>query len=354
MNKRRILFVDRDGTLIEEPEDQQVDQISKIRLVPDVIESLQKLTRAGWELVMVTNQDGLGTASFPRETFDGPHEFMLALFASQGIHFAETFVCPHLPEDRCACRKPAAGLLTQFLAANAIDITRSAVVGDRQTDIGLAEAIGITGFLLSKELDWPEIAHRLITQPRRASVSRKTNETAILCELDLDKTAPQEISTGIGFLDHMLEQLGKHGGFALRLTCDGDLHIDDHHSIEDIALTLGDAMRQALGNKYGIARYGFVVPMDEAEARVTVDLSGRPATRLDIPLRRETVGGLATEMVPHFFESLAQTLGAAIQITSTGDNDHHIIEACFKGLGRALRQAFGRDGDDLPSTKGIL
>ncbi|MEO1327842.1 MAG: bifunctional histidinol-phosphatase/imidazoleglycerol-phosphate dehydratase HisB [Pseudomonadota bacterium] len=354
MGKRPILFVDRDGTLIKEPADEQVDRIDKIRLVPGVINALQRLTGAGWELVMVTNQDGLGTESFPEAEFTEPHEFMVQLFESQGITFAETFVCPHRPEDGCQCRKPATGLLTRFLAANQIDMDRSAVVGDRATDVQLADAIGIKGFLLDDGLDWNGIAHQLLDLPRTATLSRNTNETRIDCEVDLDAPGPQRISTGIGFLDHMLEQLSKHGGFALTLTCTGDLHIDDHHTIEDIALTLGAAVKAALGDKRGIGRYGFVLPMDEAQTTVAVDLSGRPATRYEVELRRERIGELASEMLPHFFQSFAQALGAAIHIRADGDNDHHIVEGCFKGLGRALRPALERTGEELPSTKGML
>lgn len=354
MNPKAVLFVDRDGTLIEEPADEQVDRIDKIRLVPGVISALQALSQAGWELVMVSNQDGLGTDAFPQEDFDAPHDFMCALFESQGIQFSETFICPHLPDDGCHCRKPAPGLLTRYLAANTIDMSRSAVIGDRATDVALAEAIGIRGFLLSEQCRWSDIANELLTQPRRASVTRKTNETDIRVDVDLDGDRGTQIETGIGFLDHMLDQIARHAGFGLTLNCDGDLHIDDHHTIEDIALALGEALRSALGEKRGIGRYGFVVPMDESQATVAVDLSGRPATRYDVALQRETIGGMATEMLPHFFQSLAQSLGAAIHVKADGVNEHHIVEACFKGLGRALRPALERVGTALPSTKGML
>ncbi|MEN7343717.1 MAG: bifunctional histidinol-phosphatase/imidazoleglycerol-phosphate dehydratase HisB [Pseudomonadota bacterium] len=354
MNARKILFVDRDGTLIAEPADEQVDSIAKIRLVEDVIPALRTLLDAGYELVMVTNQDGLGTPSFPESDFQPPHDFMVALFASQGIRFAETFVCPHLPSDQCACRKPSAGLLTKFLAANTIDVEASAVVGDRQTDLGLAENLGLRGFLLGEDCSWNEIARTLVTRPRSAQVTRTTSETSIDVTITLDSEAPSRISTGIGFLDHMLEQIARHARLQMLLDCQGDLHIDDHHTIEDIALSIGAAMRQALGDKRGIGRYGFLMPMDESLAQVAIDLSGRPASRLDVDFKRETVGGLATEMVRHFFESLAQSLGAAIHIEAKGENAHHIVEACFKGVGRALRPALAKSGNDIPSTKGLL
>ena len=354
MSARKILFVDRDGTLIEEPDDEQVDAVDKVRLVPGVMAALQQLQAAGWELVMVTNQDGLGTETFPQSDFDVAHAFMLDLFTSQGITFADTFICPHRPEDGCSCRKPSAGLLTRFLAANTLDLARSAVVGDRDSDMQLAHNIGVRGFLIGAGHDWPGIAHELINQPRRSEVTRNTNETQVTVRVDLDAPGPQRIDTGVGFLDHMLEQLARHGGFALDLSCAGDLHIDDHHSVEDVALALGSALRDALGDKRGIGRYGFVLPMDEAQAHAAVDLSGRPAVTVDIALDREQIGGMASEMVPHFFSSLGQSLGAAIQVKATGMNAHHIVEACFKATGRALRPALARTGTDLPSTKGVL
>lgn len=354
MTGRSVLFIDRDGTLICEPSDEQVDRIDKVALVRGVIPALIQLRDAGFEFVLVSNQDGLGSASFPQEDFDIPHQFMLALFRSQGIDFADEMICPHLPDERCGCRKPNTGLLTKFLANNTLNLNRCAVIGDRDTDIQLADNIGVRGFLLSDTCDWKQIAHELITQPRTAQLQRNTNETKISVAVDLDTDGPIAINTGIGFFDHMLEQIAKHGGFALQLTCDGDLDVDDHHCIEDVALALGETVRDALGDKRGIGRYGFTVPMDETLATVAIDISGRPAAVFDVALEREFVGGMATEMVKHFFESLAQSLGAAIHIAVTGDNTHHKVEACFKGLGRALRPALQRTGTDLPSTKGVL
>ncbi|MEO0576450.1 MAG: bifunctional histidinol-phosphatase/imidazoleglycerol-phosphate dehydratase HisB [Pseudomonadota bacterium] len=354
MSARSILFIDRDGTLIKEPPDEQVDRIDKIALVDDSIPALLALRDAGYEFVLVSNQDGLGTDAFPQIDFDVPHEFMLTLFASQGVSFAEQMICPHLPADGCGCRKPNTGLLTRFLAQNTLDLNRCAVIGDRETDIQLADNIGIRGFLLDDNCTWNDIAHQLINQPRTATLQRNTNETHISVIVDLDAPGPQKIQTGIGFFDHMLEQIAKHGGFALTLDCEGDLDVDDHHCIEDVALALGQTLRDALGDKRGIGRYGFTVPMDETLATVAVDISGRPAAVIDLALDREFVGGMATEMVRHFFESFAQSLGAAIHISVTGDNAHHKVEACFKGLGRALRPALQRRGTDLPSTKGTL
>ncbi|MEO0971791.1 MAG: bifunctional histidinol-phosphatase/imidazoleglycerol-phosphate dehydratase HisB [Pseudomonadota bacterium] len=357
----RVLFVDRDGTIIQEPPDEQIDRLDKLRLVPDVIPALRELLRAGYRLVMVSNQDGLGTPSFPQADFDGPHEFLIELLASQGIRFDETFICPHLPTDGCDCRKPATGLLTRYLARHTLDIAHCAVIGDRETDLALAERLGIAGLRVRggedpalPGLTWPQITAHLTSQRRAAEHRRTTRETDIRCTVDLDHDGDTSIATGLGFLDHMLEQVARHGGFSLQLHCEGDLHIDEHHSLEDAALTLGACLREALGPKIGIARYGFVVPMDETLAQVAIDLSGRPHCEVDLPLRRERIGELATELVPHFFQSLAQALGAAIHVKVRGENEHHMVESAFKALGRALRQAVRREGGDLPSTKGAL
>ena len=353
-----ILFIDRDGTLIEEPADFQVDTLEKVHLVNDVIPALIELSRNGYRLVIVSNQDGLGTDSFPEPDYRICQDHMLALFSSQGITFDEIFVCPHLPDAGCECRKPRAGLLTRFLAETDINLARSAVIGDRETDMQLAKKIGVAGYLLDTDdrngMSWPEIVDGLCHADRKASVERVTNETNIRAAVNLDVANPVSISTGIGFYDHMLEQVAKHGGFSLTLTCNGDLDIDDHHTIEDTAICLGSALRDALGNKLGIGRYGFVLPMDESEARVSIDLSGRGSFLFKGEFPRELVGELATEMVEHFFRTLADALGAALHIEVQGENAHHMVEACFKSVGRVLRQAIHRDGDEMPSTKGTL
>lgn len=351
-----VLFVDRDGTLVEEPADEQVDRLDKIRFMPGVFAALQRLAAAGYRLVMVTNQDGLGTASFPRESFEQVHQFILQGFESQGIIFDETFICPHRPADGCACRKPDARHVGDYFQRVKVDPARSAVVGDRDTDIELAGNLGVRG--LRVRLDgtpaerWQAIAQELLA--RRAHVRRTTRETDVSIDVDLDAENPVAIATGHGFFDHMLEQLARHGGFSLRLACKGDLHIDEHHTVEDCALALGTALRQALGDKRGIGRYGFLLPMDEARVQVAIDLSGRPYSVFEGRFSRTEVGGLATELVPHFFRSLAETLGAALHVSVSGENTHHMVEACFKGVGRALRQALRREGSELPSTKGVL
>lgn len=358
MMAEKILFIDRDGTLNVEPADHQVDSLQKVMLVPGVVPALLELKKAGFRFVMVSNQDGLGTASFAEEDFKLCHDHIVSLLASQGIEFDETFICPHFDADGCDCRKPKTGLLTQFLARTSLDLEASAVIGDRDTDLSLAENIGIRGFLIDPDggLDnsWESVRSRLISRERAAEVKRQTRETAITLSVNLDETEPVDINTGIGFYDHMLEQVAKHGGFSLVLNCAGDLDVDKHHTIEDTAICLGQALREALGDKRGITRYGFLLPMDESEARVALDLSGRAAFRFKGKFDRAKVGEMPTELVEHFFRSLAESLGAALHIKVKGKNNHHMIEACFKAVGRTLRQAMRIESDDLPSTKGTL
>jgi len=316
------------------------------------------LRRAGFQFVMVTNQDGLGTASLPTAAFESAHGFVLDLFASQGIEFAAVCVCPHFPADACNCRKPKLGLVRAYLAANPIDAAHSYMIGDRDTDLEFAATLGVQGIRVLRHggetETWPAIAARITGAARRAHVHRRTKETDVEIRVDLSREGPSRVATGLGFFDHMLEQIAKHGGFALELTCRGDLHIDEHHTVEDCALALGQALREALGDKRGIARYGFLLPMDEAEAQVALDLSGRPYFTWEGRLPRERVGDLPTELVPHFFRSLAETLGAALHLQVRGENTHHMVESCFKGVGRSLRQAIRSEGTELPSTKGSL
>ncbi len=355
-NGNAIIFVDRDGTLIREPADQQVDRLDKVELLPGVIASMLRLRDAGYEFVMVSNQDGRGTSSFPEEAFARVQDFVLSLFDSQGLQFREVFICPHFETDECSCRKPKPGLVTAFMRDTPVDRERSIVIGDRDTDLALAGNIGVRGFKIDPEDPgaWDQVVRDILDQPRIASVGRKTRETDISVTVDLDRPGPAEINTGIGFYDHMLEQISKHGGFALTLTCSGDLEVDEHHTVEDTALALGQAMRDALGTKRGIGRYGFTLPMDEAQAQVAIDLAGRPYFVFDGSFPREQVGGLPTELVPHFFRSLSDALGAAIHMSVQGENAHHMVESCFKAAGRALRQGLLRECEELPSTKGQL
>ena len=354
-----ILFIDRDGTLIEEPSDFQIDAYEKIRFVKDVVPALLKLRDAGYRSVIVSNQDGLGTESYPRESFDGPNDLMLQVFESQGIVFRDVLVDCSWPQDNAPTRKPAIGLVVPYLQDRGIDWSRSAMVGDRDTDIAFADNLRIRGFKLESaqfggEWDWSGIAHELADAPRRAAVERNTKETKIRIEVDLDRIAEPAIATGLPFFDHMLEQIGKHGGFALDVRTDGDLHIDEHHTVEDTGLALGQALKDALGDKRGIGRYGFTLPMDETLASAALDFSGRPYFVFEGAFKRDRVGDLPTELVPHFFRSLCDASGLNLNLQVHGDNDHHKVEACFKALARALRQAIKREGAELPSTKGTL
>jgi len=355
MSLRKILFIDRDGCLIEEPADEQIDAFEKFRLMPEVIPSLLKLKTDGYRFVMVSNQDGLGTDAFPEADFTGPHELLLQILSSQGIEFDAIHIDRSFPEDGAPTRKPGVGMLLDYLRDPGLDRRRSAVIGDRETDLQLAENMGLPGLRVGPEgRTWPEIAETLIRAPRTAETERRTNETGIRVKVDLDATKPVDNTTGIGFFDHMLDQLAAHGGFSLALSCEGDLHIDEHHTVEDCALALGSALDEALGDRHGIGRYGFTLPMDESLASAAIDLSGRPAFVLDGAFPRESVGGLHTEMVQHFFQSLAQSLRCAIHLKVTGENTHHMVEGCFKAVGRALRPALARGQDGMPSTKGML
>ncbi|WP_115527669.1 MULTISPECIES: bifunctional histidinol-phosphatase/imidazoleglycerol-phosphate dehydratase HisB [Xanthomonas] len=372
-----ILFVDRDGTLITEPADYQIDAYEKLRFVDNVIPAMLKLRDAGYQFVIVTNQDGLGSESYPRVAFDGPNNLMLQIFSSQGIEFREVLIDCSWPADNAPTRKPGVGLMVPYLQDRNIDWARSAMVGDRLTDIQFAQNLNIRGFQLRTDefggdWDWPGIAHELADAPRRAVVQRNTKETKIRVELDLDRVAEPHTATGLPFFDHMLEQIGKHGGFALDIRADGDLHIDEHHTIEDTGLALGQALREALGNKRGIGRYGFdpaespwlaagegaqhgfTLPMDETIASAALDFSGRPYFVFDGEFKRERVGDMPTELVPHFFRSICDASGLNLHLSVRGENDHHKVEACFKALARALRQAIRREGTALPSTKGAL
>jgi imidazoleglycerol-phosphate dehydratase/histidinol-phosphatase len=356
VSAKKVLFIDRDGTIIVEPPDFQIDSLEKLELIDGVIPALLRLRDAGFTFVLVSNQDGRGTPSFPEENFAVPHAFLQRLLASQGIRFEAEYICPHFPHDNCECRKPKLGLLGDYLQDNVIDKANSYVIGDRDTDMELARNLGIEGLRIgtTPETSWAAIADRLTKIERRAETVRKTKETDIRIAVNLDREAPIHVATGLGFFDHMLEQIAKHGGFSLELSCKGDLHIDEHHTVEDCALALGQALKTALGDKRGIHRYGFLLPMDEALVQVAIDLSGRPYFVWEGKFGRDQVGQLPTELVPHFFRSLAETLGASVNIKVEGENTHHMIEACFKGVGRALRQAIRITDTELPSTKGTL
>ncbi|MDD6773148.1 MAG: bifunctional histidinol-phosphatase/imidazoleglycerol-phosphate dehydratase HisB [Bacteroidales bacterium] len=350
----RAIFVDRDGTIIAEPEDEQVDSLEKLSFVPGAISALKALTGLGFELVMVTNQDGLGTAAFPEEDFYPAQNFMLRTLEGEGVVFDDILIDRHFPEDNSPCRKPGTGMFTKYLDGS-YDLSGSYVIGDRDSDMELARNLGAKGLKIG-QLSWDEIVRTIRATERSATVERKTAETDIRIRVDLDGKGESSVDSGLKFFDHMLNQLIHHGGLSLELSCKGDLEVDEHHTMEDVGIALGEAIRLALGDKRGINRYGFALPMDESRAIVLLDFGGRSELVWDVVFTREMVGDVPTEMFKHFFKSLCDSLRCNLYIQARGENNHHLIEGVFKAFSRTIRQAAARNvfSYDLPSSKGLL
>ena len=345
----KVAFIDRDGVLIYEPTDnKQIGSLDELKILPSVIEELKRIQGDGYELVMVSNQDGLGTSAFQTGNFEAPQKELLKLLGEQGVTFAKIFVCPHLPEDGCLCRKPKIGLVKKFLKETQIDYEKSFVVGDRETDADFAKNIGVRSYRMESNGTFPRIA----------SVERATKETRVFVQCNLDGRGQSEIDTGLNFFNHMLEQLSKHSLVDIAVKAEGDLHIDEHHTVEDVGLALGTALLSALGERKGINRYGFLLPMDDTLVEAALDLGGRPYAVFNAEFKREKVGDLPTELVEHFFRSVAEALKANVHINvKYGKNEHHKIEAIFKSFAKALKMAVSLDPrakGELPTTKGVL
>jgi imidazoleglycerol-phosphate dehydratase / histidinol-phosphatase len=371
---KAVLFIDRDGTIVHEPADEQVDSLEKLAFLPKVFRNLYRLQRK-FELAMVTNQDGLGTPSFPTDTFWPTHNKMMQTLEGEGIQFAGIHIDEHFPKDKHPNRKPGTGMLTGYINNSHYDIARSFVIGDRLTDVELAKNLGCKGIFIAPKADgwtrvvqagleshcalvsddWDEMGDFLMNAQRTASISRQTKETSIHISLDIDGKGHYKHETGIGFFDHMLDQLAKHSGIDIHIHAQGDLHIDTHHTIEDVGLALGAAFAEALGNKAGMERYGFaILPMDEALAQVAIDFSGRPWLVWEDQLKGERVGEMPTELCEHFFKSFSDTAKCNLNMRVSGKNDHHQIEILFKAFAKAVRMAVRRQGNEIPSTKGVI
>jgi imidazoleglycerol-phosphate dehydratase/histidinol-phosphatase len=363
---RPILFIDRDGTIVSETDDEKVDKVEKVHFLPEVLHYLRRIQQeTNFLLIMVSNQDGLGSESFPYSEFYPVHNFIMRLLASEGIQFDYVHIDEHWEHEKHPNRKPGTGMLGAYMDGS-YDLANSYVIGDRVTDVQLAENIGCQAIhIFDKSVtkaaltttSWEEIYKFLVQKPRIGTVTRKTSETDISITIDLDGSGKSEINTGLGFFDHMLEQIARHGGIDLQINVAGDLHIDEHHTIEDTALALGEAFLKALGDKKGIQRYGFLLPMDESLAQVAIDFGGRPWLVWDAEFRREKIGEMPTEMFMHFFKSFSDTSKSNLNIKVDGDNEHHKIEAIFKAFAKAIKMAIKiniDERDQLPSTKGVL
>ncbi|CAN1493007.1 HisB Imidazoleglycerol-phosphate dehydratase [Flavobacteriaceae bacterium] len=377
---KKILFIDRDGTIVLEPNDYQLDSLEKLEFYPNVFQYLGKIAKEmDFELVLVTNQDGLGTNSFPENDFWPTQNFIINAFANEGIVFDEIFIDSSLPEENSPNRKPRTGMLTKYIDNSEYDLENSIVIGDRITDVELSKNLGCKALFINKNenlgsqelklelveieksivlktIFWKEIYEYLKLENRTSEIYRKTNETDIFIKIDLDGTGKSTIDTGIAFFDHMLDQIARHGQIDLEITVKGDLKVDEHHTIEDTAIALGEVFSKALGSKLGIERYGFCLPMDDCLAQVALDFGGRNWLVWDADFKREKIGEMPTEMFLHFFKSFSDGAKANINIKAEGINEHHKIEAIFKAFAKAIKAAVKRDVEKmiLPSTKGLL
>ena len=358
MKQQRILFIDRDGTLIEEPADEQIDAFEKLKFTNGMFRNLAFIRqKLDFRFVMVSNQDGLGTSSFPEDTFWPVHNFILQTLEGEGITFDEQLIDRHFPEDHAPTRKPGTAMVEKYMNAPQNHIANSYVIGDRETDAEFARNIGCKALILGRDgMTWDRIAELLFAGERTAEVRRTTKETDIYIKVNLDGSGQCDISTGLGFFDHMLEQIGKHGGLNLTIHTKGDLNVDEHHTIEDTALALGECLLRALGDKRGTERYGYSLPMDDCLCQVCLDFGGRPWLVWDAEFHREHVGDMPTEMFLHFFKSLSDAAKMNLNIKAEGENEHHKIEGIFKALARSIKMAVRRDvyHYELPSTKGLL
>ena len=358
MKKERILFIDRDGTLIEEPADEQIDSFDKLKFIPGVLGNLGFICKnLDFRLVLVSNQDGLGTPSFPENTFWPVHNFILQTLQGEGITFSEQLIDRHFPEDNHPCRKPGIGMFGRYIGNPDIDLAASYVIGDRDTDRQLAHNLGCKALILGDDgLTWDKITELLFAGERTAEVRRTTRETDIHVKINIDGTGKCDVDTGLGFFDHMLEQIGKHGMMDLYVHAVGDLNVDEHHTIEDTAIALGECIARALGDKRGIERYGYCLPMDDSLCQVAIDFGGRSWLVWEADFLRERIGDMPTEMFHHFFKSLSDAAKMNLYIRAQGQNEHHKIEGIFKALARSLKMAVKRDiyHYELPSTKGAL
>lgn len=352
---KKAIFVDRDGTIIVEPADEQIDSLEKLEFVPGAISGLKALMGLGYEIVMASNQDGLGTDSFPETDFWPAHNKMLRTLEGEGVKFDDFLIDRSFPEDGLDTRKPGTGMFGKYLDGS-YDLASCFVIGDRESDMKLAENLGAKGIIIDAEHSWADAAELIRSTERCAVIARKTAETDIYIRLDLDGKGESEIDSGLKFLDHMLTQLVHHGGIALTVRCKGDLEVDEHHSMEDIGIALGEALKAALGDKRGIERYGFALPMDESSALVLLDFGGRSELVWDVEFTREYVGDVPTEMFKHFFKAISSAASCNLRIEARGENNHHIAEAVFKAFARSIKQAARRNvfSYDLPSSKGLL